>query len=186
MEPAVPHGGPAERWRADRASVKRARENMTLQERLYEQIDRLRIFPNELALLVGKLTPAQLGTPYLAGEWTVAQNVHHLADSHMHSYTRCKFALAEENPTIKPYDQDVWAALPDASDVDLAPSMALLRGLHTRWADFFAALPEAAWARTIFHPERGTVTLGQLLDDYVAHGQGHIDQIARTLAAAQE
>ena len=149
----------------------------------FELIDQIRQLPAQLAALVNNLTPAQLTTAYIAGEWTVAQNVHHLADSHMNSYIRCKLIATEDTPTLKPYDQDHWAALPDATDGDISTSLALLHSLHVRWTAFFTQLAPSDWARTGFHPENGTVTLEGQLQTYAAHGLGHIDQITKTLAA---
>lgn len=146
-------------------------------------IDAIRQLPARLAALVAPLSPEQLTTPYLPGEWTVAQNVHHLLDSHLNSYVRCKLIRTEDRPTLRPYDQDAWAALPDGSAADLADSLAALAGLHARWARFWEELPEAAWARPGHHPESGEVTLESLLASYAAHGEGHLDQIQRTLAA---
>lgn len=139
--------------------------------------------PRQLRALVGSLTRQQLTTPFLAHEWTVAQNVHHLADSHMNSYIRIKLMLAEDHPTLRPYDQDVWAMMDDATSADLSYSLGLLDGLHARWVRLFESLPEQAWARTGFHPENGTVTVEGLLHAYANHGRGHLDQISRTLAA---
>lgn len=87
---------------------------MTAQERS-TLINKIRQLPQQIAALVDGLSAAQLTTPYLAGEWTVAQNVHHLADSHMNSYIRCKLIATEEQPPLKPYDQDLWANFVDAS-----------------------------------------------------------------------
>lgn len=148
-----------------------------------ELIEQLRRFPAELSELVSKLSPEELTTPYLAGEWTVAQNVHHLADSHMNSFIRCRLIATEDEPPLRPYKQDAWAALPDAMNADLTLSMTILFGLHARWAQFWEALPEEAWARVGHHPEYGTLSLADILRSYVKHGAGHIDQIQRTLAA---
>ncbi|MGE3403742.1 MAG: DinB family protein, partial [Vicinamibacterales bacterium] len=70
--------------------------------------------PGRLRVAVAGLTDAQLDTPYRDGGWTVRQLVHHVADSHMNGYIRLKLGLTEENPTIKPYEQDPWAHLPDS------------------------------------------------------------------------
>ena len=83
------------------------------------------------------------------------QNVHHLADSHMNSYIRCKLMATEDHPTLKPYDQDLWAAFPDAQKADISGSMAILKSLHERWVEFFESLPVEAWSRTGFHPSVG-------------------------------
>ncbi len=146
-------------------------------------IDALAALPAQLEALVAGLGPDELITPYLAGEWSVAQNVHHLVDSHMNSYIRCKLIMTEERPPLKPYDQDAWAALPDGAEADIAVSLAMLHGLHTRWARFWRNLPEEAWAREGLHAEYGPMSLASILRSYVAHGEGHLDQIQRTLAA---
>lgn len=155
---------------------------MTAQERLL-MIDKIRHLPAQLEELVIGLSVPGLTTHFLANEWTVAQNVHHLADSHMNSYIRCKLILTEANPTLKPYDQEAWAALPDAQSAEISTSLTLLKQLHARWVTFWETLPEDAWGRTGFHPENGSVTLEDQLRGYAAHGEAHIEQITRTLAA---
>jgi hypothetical protein len=152
----------------------------------HDRTTRLRTFPIALHHAVAQLDAAALTETPIAGEWSIAQNVHHLADSHLTSYIRCKLIASEHEPPIKPYDQDAWAALPDSCSADLSASMAILAGLHARWADFFDALPSDAWDRAGHHPEYGRVTLASMLKSYVEHGDDHLDQIARTLAAIRQ
>lgn len=156
---------------------------MLTTEQRQTYIDQIRRLPEQLAALVRDLSREQLTTPYLAGEWTVAQNVHHLADSHMNSYIRCKLIATEANPPLKPYDQDQWARFDDATDADITVSLQLLSSLHTRWVTFWEQLSEADWRRTGYHPENGLVSLELQVQLYAAHGLGHLDQITRTLAA---
>ena len=146
-------------------------------------IDKIKRLPAQLELLVGGLSYTQLHTHFLPAEWTVAQNVHHLADSHMNSFIRIKLILTEENPTLRPYDQDAWALTADYQHTPITESLTLLRGLHSRWAVLFDKLSEEQWQRTGFHPENGVVTVEGLLRAYADHGEGHLDQITRTLAA---
>ncbi|MBT8307459.1 MAG: maleylpyruvate isomerase N-terminal domain-containing protein, partial [Maribacter sp.] len=56
--------------------------------------------PITLGNLVKHLSDDQLETPYRPGGWTVKQLVHHIADSHHHSYTRFKWALTVNQPLI--------------------------------------------------------------------------------------
>jgi len=138
----------------------------------------LRDLPLHLRDVVNGLQDFQLDTPYREGGWTVRQVVHHLADSHMHACLRMKFIVTEDHPVIKPYDQDRWAALPDAAHGPLEPSMVILDGLHHRWVHFLESLPEAAWRRSALHPERGEVTLDSMLRTYAGHGEKHVAQIS--------
>ncbi len=156
---------------------------MTSQAERRGLIDKIKRLPAQLELLVGGLSYAQLHTHYLPDEWTVAQNVHHLADSHMNCFIRIKLIVTEDNPTLRPYDQDAWAVTADYVHTPIVESLTLLRGLHSRWAILFEKLTPEQWSRTGFHPDNGVVTLDGLLQSYAAHGEGHLDQINRTLAA---
>lgn len=150
-----------------------------------EAIDKIRQLPQQVEDLVSGLSPQELTAKPLAGEWTVAQNVHHIADSHINSYVRCKLMATEDNPTLKPYDEGAWALLSDGSSADLSDSLILLKALHARWVQFWENLPDDAWGRTGMHPESGPVTLARQLELYVEHGEAHLDQIRRTLAASK-
>jgi hypothetical protein len=102
----------------------------------------------------------------------------------MNSFIRLKLILTEERPTVRPYDQDAWAVRADGNNPDLETSLMLLRGLHRRWVTLFASLSEAEWRREGLHPESGVITPETLVRTYAEHGEGHLDQIRRTLAAA--
>src|SRR3954463_6328307 len=77
-------------------------------------IDIIERTPSRFRSLVGDRSDAQLDTPYRPGGWTVRQVVHHVPDSHMNAYIRMKFAITEEAPAIKAYDEARWAELPEA------------------------------------------------------------------------
>lgn len=155
---------------------------LTPEERL-SHIETLRRFPAALEALVSQLNETQLTTPSLAGEWTIAQNVHHTADSHMNSYIRLKLMLTEERPLLKPYDETKWALFPDATPPDFTLTFELLRGLHGRWVTVFENLTEEQWLRVGHHPVNGDTTVADLLENYAAHCKAHLDQIQRTLDA---
>ncbi|MBI5667594.1 MAG: putative metal-dependent hydrolase [Chloroflexi bacterium] len=156
---------------------------MLTPEQRQELINIIRNFPAQLEARVKDLDERQLKTRFIPGEWSVIQNVHHLADSHMNAYIRTKLLLLEDRPTIKPYNQNDWAETPDATETPLEVSLAILRGLHARWADLFDSLKEEDWACSGIHPESGEITIESLLQTYARHGAGHIEQINKTLAA---
>jgi DinB superfamily len=158
-------------------------EPLSLNERI-ELTGQIAALPDQLAELIAGLSNEQLLAQPIPGEWSVAQNVHHLADSHMNAFIRLKLMLTEENPTLKPYDQDAWAARNDANHAEIECSLQLLRGLHARFVQVFDSLTDADMQRTAFHPEYGSVTPVTQLRSYARHGAGHLDQIARTLAAS--
>lgn len=148
-----------------------------------EWIEKIRRLPAQLEHVVCDLTDEQLHTPYIEGEWSVAQNVHHLADSHINSFIRLKLILTEDCPPLKGYDQDSWAEMADERETPISSSLTILRGLHRRWVMLFESLQDRDWQRVGIHSESGEMTVHDLLSYYGQHGEGHIEQIKRSLAA---
>ena len=146
-------------------------------EDLAQLIDDVAAAPIRLRHAVAGLTIPQLDTPYRPDGWTVRQVVHHVADSHMNSFIRFRLALTEVEPTIKPYDQDAWAALPDMHAVPVEPSLLLLDGLHTRWVALLQGMAQADFHRTFRHPEIGLLRLDTSLALYAWHGRHHTAHI---------
>ncbi len=141
-------------------------------------IEDLSSLPAQLRLETAALTDSQLDTPYRPGGWTLRQVVHHLADSHLNAYVRFKLALTEDFPTIKPYDENQWAAQPEARTAGLAPSLLLLEGLHLRWALMLRSMGSADWQKGFFHPDHGkNILLGETLAHYAWHGRHHLGHI---------
>ena len=133
--------------------------------------------PSAFRAAIGGLTVEQRLTPYREGGWSVAQVVHHVADSHMHAYARMKFAVTEDVPTIKAYDERVWANFQDASDANVDPSLQIVESLHARWATFLKNLPQKDYERGLVHPERGQMTVDRMVALYAWHGRHHVAHI---------
>jgi len=133
--------------------------------------------PAHLRKAIDGLSDAQLDTPYRPGGWTVRQVVHHLPDSHMNSYVRFKLALTEDEPTIKPYAEDLWAQLADTAATPVETSLMLLDSLHDRWVRLLRSLTAAQWKRTFRHPELGPMNLEKTLAIYAWHGKHHVAHI---------
>src|SRR5215467_16214147 len=133
--------------------------------------------PAQLRAAIKGLSDAQLDTPYRPEGWTVRQVVHHVPDSHLNAYTRFKLALTEDTPTIKPYDEAKWARLEDSRSTPIATSLALLDAVHDRWIRVLRAMSPSDFARTLNHPENGTMNLDQLLALYEWHGKHHVAHV---------
>ncbi len=145
-------------------------------QRRAEQIAAIADLPRRLRATIAGLSDAQLDTPYK--QWTVRQIVHHLADSHANAFIRCRLALTEDAPTIKPYDETRWAELADTRAANVGWSLDLLEALHARWVYLLRSLSDADFAREYVHPQYGKrFTLGELLGLYAHHGQHHTAQI---------
>ena len=139
-------------------------------------IEEIEELPELLRSAVKNMNMEQLATPYRLGGWTVRQVVHHLADSHMNAYIRIKMALTEENPTIKPYQEEKWAELPDSKS-PINVSLELLTALHKRLVQLLRSLSPNDLKKTFLHPESGEVSVGRNIGMYAWHGRHHLAHI---------
>ena len=150
---------------------------LTAEERS-EKFEIIAALPEKLRTAVMGLNNAQLDTPYRDGGWTVRQVVHHIADSHLNAYVRMRLALTEDAPQVKPYDEAKWAELPDARTAPINISLALLDGLHARWAMLLKSLDEKDFARMFTHPEhQDPLNLDWLVAVYAWHCLHHVAHI---------
>lgn len=137
--------------------------------------------PADLTAAVEPLSEAWLGKCYRPGGWTVQQVVQHLADSHMNSFVRFKWALTEDQPTIKPYDEKAWAECPDKGALPVTASLVFLAALHDRWVALLSGMSPSDWRRGFVHPESGPIALDVNLGLYAWHGRHHLAHITSLL-----
>jgi len=135
-------------------------------------------FPALLKAETDKLSEVQLDTAYRPGGWTVRQVVHHCADSHMNSFIRFKLALTEDSPTVKTYEEGLWADMVDVLNSPLEPSIKILGGVHLRWVLLLKSMSEADFEKTFFHPEKKkTVSLYETTALYSWHSMHHLGHV---------
>jgi hypothetical protein len=138
-----------------------------------ELIESIGQAPLGLRAAVGGLTQRQLDTPYRPDGWTARQVINHVADSHLNGYIRFKFALTEDEPAVKPYDEKLWAELEDGRVGDPQVSLHLLDALHLRWVTMLRSLKPEDFERKLTHPEWGKQPLEMFLQLYEWHGRHH-------------
>ncbi|MGE5205499.1 MAG: YfiT family bacillithiol transferase [Chlamydiota bacterium] len=146
-------------------------------QRRAELMAQIAELPARLRAAVDGLSAQQLDTPYRPQGWTVRQVVHHVPDSHMNAYIRFKLALTEAEPTIKPYEQQLWAELGDSLQTPIETSLTLLETLHQRWVILLRSIGDGDWQRSFRHPELGVVRLDTNLALYAWHGRHHMAHI---------
>ena len=145
-------------------------------ERRKQFIKEISELPDVLRAAVRNLSDEQLDTPYRPGGWTVRQVVHHVGDSHLNSLIRFKLALTEDNPTIRPYAEDLWAQTGEYK-LPVEVSLNLIDCIHQRWTALLESMSDKDFARILNHPETGIWTLENLLGMYVWHGKHHTAHI---------
>ncbi|KIQ23060.1 hydrolase [Flavobacterium sp. MEB061] len=142
------------------------------------KIEEIKSFPERLKKETGNLNNDQLNTPYRPGGWTVRQVIHHCAESHMNCFIRIKWTLTENNPVIKPYDENLWSALQDNLHMPIESSLNLLEGLHARLAFLMKSLSETELEKSFIHPENNSeYKIKEIIGLYAWHGNHHLAHI---------
>ena len=111
------------------------------------------------------------------GKWSPGEIVAHLADCELVFAFRLRQTLAEDSPTIQPFDQDNWAKT--YKGIEPEEAFAAFSAFR-KWNLILleTALPAAA-ERTVTHPERGTMTFQTIVETMAGHDLNHLGQLQR-------
>jgi hypothetical protein len=136
--------------------------------------------PGKLAEYLRAIGANEQKTP-APGKWSPAEIVCHLADCEIVFGFRLRQTLAEDGPTIQPFDQDHWAKI--YGGVPAAVALESFSGLR-KWnlRMIHDAMPAAA-GRRMTHPERGTMTFQTVVETMAGHDLNHLAQLERLAAA---
>lgn len=146
-------------------------------------LERIETLPARLVSLAARFEPGMWDIAYRPEGWTARQVVHHIADSHLNAFCRMKLILTENQPVVKPYDENAWVQMPDALDMDPEHSIGILKGLHARMSKLIATAKENDWNKVCFHPEQQReISFEELVTLYAWHGNHHLGHLEIVLS----
>ncbi len=134
--------------------------------------------PAQLRAACAGLSQAQLNTRIGPGTWSIQEILVHLLDSDLASTHRMRRMVAEHNPLLVSYDEDLFIARLPSSATDTAEVLALFEANRRFTARWLRTLSQDDLARTGIHTQRGRVTVLQLVEIYshhVTHHMGFVD-----------
>jgi hypothetical protein len=138
-------------------------------------INDIQSFPHNVDHIVTGLSLEELHWKYRPEGWNIQQLVHHCADSHMNALIRFKLALTEDVPTIKPYEEALWAELPDSLEIDIKKSLKILEGVHARLGILLKSLSPEQLKREFIHPDHeNRISLAENIGMYAWHSNHHL------------
>jgi len=109
--------------------------------------------------------------------WTIQEIVIHITDSEANSFARCRKIIAEPGSTVMAYNEPEWATALHYHEQSTDDALQLFKYLRQASYKLIKTLPDLVWQHTIEHPENGTMTLDDWLDDYEDHVPAHIAQM---------
>jgi len=138
--------------------------------------------PARLEELLASFGDARVNRPLAPGKWSPREIVMHLADCEIAHAFRYRQALAEENPVVQPWDQEKWAREYAAYDTEQA--LRAFRALRDWNAALIRSLTAEQMARPAKHPERGDLTVRELVETAAGHDINHLRQLEAGLKQA--
>jgi hypothetical protein len=116
--------------------------------------------------------------------WSSRQVIHHCADSEAQSYARLRRLVAEPNPVIQGYDENLWAKdlTLGYTDLPVENSLAVFAAVRAASLDIIRRLKPEQLELKGTHTEAGEYSLKRWLETYTRHANNHADQIKQNLA----
>jgi hypothetical protein len=142
-----------------------------------ELLERFRRGPELLAVVLTGVFGEEEDFIAAPGKWSIRQLVAHLADSEMVGAYRMRAVIAEDNPTLSGFDQDLWARNLDYAQRKPKQALESFRRYRAENYDLLKTVPESAYSRTGNHTERGPLTLLNLVEIYAGHAENHARQM---------
>lgn len=131
--------------------------------------------PRRIETLVRAWDGARFEQSYEPGKWPARKILVHLAQMEMVFATRLRFALAEEDYEVQPFDQDPWMAVEEDGDGRAALDAYLaLRAMNLA---ICRRLTPSQRARTFTHPQFAEINVDWILTQVAGHERHHLPQL---------
>jgi hypothetical protein len=123
------------------------------------------------------LSNADAASPEAEGKWSAKQVIGHLTDSAVNNLSRIiRLQIASEH--MPGYAQEAWVALQHYRDREWAEVLALWFALNEHLVWTIRHIPQASLANQAT-VAGSPLTLGFLVEDYIAHMQHHLLALRR-------
>ncbi len=133
--------------------------------------------PRNLEGLIGKLPRSTLDFRPEPGQWSIREQVAHLADAEIIMTARLRWAAAQPGQMVMGFDQDQWAETNKYRSLDIGLSLATFAAIRRWTLALLYDLSPAENAGWIEHEERGEESVSQLIRMMAGHDINHLQQV---------
>jgi hypothetical protein len=122
--------------------------------------------------------------PSLAGAWTIRDHAVHFLDADTFAYDRVRLTVTQPGVEVFVWNEEVWQERAKYETADALASLETARGLRAVTSAMAKALVDSDWeSYYVRHPQRGRMTLADVLKLYTDHAQFHLSYFRRNLEA---
>ncbi|SFC75029.1 DinB superfamily protein [Parapedobacter composti] len=141
-----------------------------------DAVNRLRHLCHVLPAALHRISAHEYTAKPVPGKWSKKEILGHLIDSAANNHQRFVRVQFEEMPAIW-YDQDQWVVYSAHQHTPVEQLIGFWESYNRYLAFLLEQIPEERLGRLCRMKDGRTVTLGFLIDDYVAHLEHHLRQL---------
>ncbi|TXT49360.1 MAG: hypothetical protein FD137_707 [Spirochaetes bacterium] len=120
--------------------------------------------------------------PSMPDAWSINEHLVHLLDADCNLVSRARSAIAEPGKRIMVWDQEAWREGNNYSRSDGIYCLDLAISIRKFLAESLRTISdEVREAARVDHPDRGVLTLADLLSIYTGHADFHMNYVERNL-----
>ncbi len=138
--------------------------------------------PTILERLVALIPPSRYDESLGEDRFTVREVIAHLADWEPIFRSRIEQAIQEPGTWIRTFDEGQRSIDLNYAATDIHVSLATLKRERAETSKLIRALPKEEFAKTLEHPEQGTISLDDIANMQMGHDLYHIEQLTEYLA----
>ena len=141
-----------------------------------EPVSAMRDSTARIRAVVGGWRPDQFDRRLAPGKWDARQILTHLAQSEIALGYRARMALTSPGYAAQSFDQDAWMSL-EAGGLTGHDALDAFLGTAAMNSALFASLSDADRARSLSHPEYGSLTVDWIVHQMAGHQIHHLRQL---------
>jgi hypothetical protein len=143
-------------------------------------MDRYRVGAAELRAALAGVSDEDLDRPAADGGWTARHVAHHVAESEATAFIRLRRLVAEDEPAIVGYDEELYARR-NHYDRPIASALAVVDAVRASSLELLESLSPEEWQRSGRHSESGSYSVDDWLRIYASHPYDHAEQVRAAL-----
>lgn len=136
--------------------------------------------PERIRNAIEGLTEEELKSRLIENKWTIAEILIHLADAEIIGACRFRMIICGQKENLPVYNQAQWAIDMDYKQNamnEIKEHLELFKKLRSTTSLLLNEIKDSGWRKTGYHPERGMITLRDILEIYADHSERHLKQI---------
>jgi uncharacterized damage-inducible protein DinB len=137
--------------------------------------------PATLIRMVDAIRPDLYDTSLEADRFTLKEIIAHLADLELTWLDRITTAVEYPGKTVENFDEEGRAIEHKYSEKDIHHELEVFDNRRRDTVDYLLRLADDDWANTITHPEKGEMSILEIVQYITGHDLYHLHQVSEYL-----